>query len=49
MLALIKRLWFVAALAWPVCVAAQQPLQQDYPSKPIRVIVAAVAGGPFVV
>lgn len=47
MLLLMKRLWFVAILAWPVCVAAQQPIAQDYPSKPIRVIVAAVAGGPF--
>ncbi len=47
MLLFMKRLWFVAAIAWPVCVAAQQPVAQDYPSKPIRVIVAAIAGGPF--
>jgi tripartite-type tricarboxylate transporter receptor subunit TctC len=47
MLLLIRRLWFVAALAWPVCVAAQQPVAPDYPSKPVRLIVAAVAGGPF--
>lgn len=47
MLLLMKKLALAAALAWPVCAVAQQPLQQDYPSKPIRVIVAAVAGGPF--
>ena len=47
MLIITKRFALAAALAWPLCVAAQQPLQQDYPSKPIRVIVAAVAGGPF--
>jgi len=47
MLLLTKRLWLAVALAWPVCVAAQQPVAQDYPSKPIRLIVSAVAGGPF--
>jgi tripartite-type tricarboxylate transporter receptor subunit TctC len=47
MFSVTKRLWLAATLAWPVFALAQQPIQQDYPSKPIRVIVAAVAGGPF--
>ncbi len=47
MFLLTKRLWLAAALAWPVFALAQPTVQQDYPSKPVRVIVAAIAGGPF--
>lgn len=33
--------------AWPALVAAQQPVQSNYPSKPIRMVIPVVAGGPF--
>ena len=42
-----KNIGLAAALAWPLNAMAQQPVPADYPSKPIRVVVGAVAGGPF--
>ena len=44
---IVTKIGFAAALAWPLIAMAQQPVPQDYPSKPIRVVVGAVAGGPF--
>lgn len=46
MFLLTNRLWLVATLAWPVFALAQQPIQQDYPSKPIRIITATPGGTP---
>jgi tripartite-type tricarboxylate transporter receptor subunit TctC len=43
----LRRFGLAAVLLAPLTVAAQQPAATDYPSKPIRVVVGAVAGGPF--
>jgi len=40
--------WFAALLAsMPFLAVAQQPVQRDYPSKTIRVVVPYAAGGPM--
>ena len=41
-------LWVAMLLAsWPLVAPAQQPLQRNYPSKAIRLVIPYVAGGPF--
>jgi len=41
------RLALVAAAVLPLCAIAQQKAEPDWPTKPIRVVVPYVAGGPM--